>query len=109
MTVAFFRAADAFVYPSLNETFGLPILEAMACATPVICTRVASMPEIVEDGRTGFVVEAGDRDGLRKRLRWMAENPAAAQQMGATAREVVLKRFQWRHVVRRCLEAYRAA
>jgi len=44
-TVAFYQAADVFVYPSLNETFGLPILEAMACACPVVTSDVSAMPE----------------------------------------------------------------
>ncbi len=45
-TVQFYRAADAFVYPSFNETFGLPILEAMACGCPVVTSDTSSMPEI---------------------------------------------------------------
>ena len=45
-TVHFYRAADLLVYPSFNETFGLPILEAMACACPVVTSNVSSMPEI---------------------------------------------------------------
>ena len=45
-TVSFYRAADAFVYPSLNETFGLPILEAMACGCPVVTSDTSAMPEI---------------------------------------------------------------
>ena len=44
-TVHFYRAADAFVYPSLNETFGLPILEAMACGCPVVTSDISAMPE----------------------------------------------------------------
>jgi glycosyltransferase involved in cell wall biosynthesis len=44
-TVRFYRAADAFVYPSLNETFGLPILEAMACGCPVVTSDTSAMPE----------------------------------------------------------------
>ena len=44
-TVDFYRAADVFVYPSLNETFGLPILEAMACGCPVVTSDVSAMPE----------------------------------------------------------------
>jgi glycosyltransferase involved in cell wall biosynthesis len=43
--VNFYRAADVFVYPSLNETFGLPILEAMACGCPVVTSDVSAMPE----------------------------------------------------------------
>jgi glycosyltransferase involved in cell wall biosynthesis len=45
-TVQFYRAADVFVYPSFNETFGLPILEAMACGCPVVTSDTSSMPEI---------------------------------------------------------------
>jgi len=45
-TARFYRAADAFVYPSFNETFGLPILEAMACGCPVVTSDVSAMPEI---------------------------------------------------------------
>ena len=44
-TVSFYRAADVFVYPSLNETFGLPILEAMACGCPVVTSDTSAMPE----------------------------------------------------------------
>jgi glycosyltransferase involved in cell wall biosynthesis len=115
-----YRQASCVVLPSVYRTpeghfsavpelLGQTLLEAMACGTPVVCTRVASMPEIVEDGRTGFVVEPGDRDGLRHRLLWMKENPDVAKEMGTNARKVVLDRFLWRHVVHRCLEAYRAA
>ena len=45
-TVPFYQAADVLVYPSLNETFGLPILEAMACGCPVVTSQTSSMPEI---------------------------------------------------------------
>jgi glycosyltransferase involved in cell wall biosynthesis len=102
-----YRTPDGHV-STVPELLGQTLLEAMACGTPVICTRVASMPEIVEDGKTGFIVEPGDRDGLRTRLEWLAANPAEAAKFGEAGRQVVLERFQWRHVVRRCLDAYQA-
>ena len=46
---AFYQAASAFVFPSLYEGFGLPPLEAMACGTPVVCSHVSSLPEVVGD------------------------------------------------------------
>jgi glycosyltransferase involved in cell wall biosynthesis len=77
-TVQFYRAADAFVYPSLNETFGLPILEAMACGCPVVTSDVSAMPEtaggaaVLSDPRqpasiAAAIVEATgpERDRLR--------------------------------------------
>ncbi len=90
------------------ELLGQTLLESMACGTPVICTRVASMPEIVEDGRTGFVVEPGDYRAMHERLEWLAAHPAEALAMGAAGRATVVARFQWSQVVRRCLDAYAA-
>jgi glycosyltransferase involved in cell wall biosynthesis len=115
-----YRRALCLVLPSVYRTpegqqtdvpelLGQTLLEAMACATPVICTRVASMPEIVEDGVSGFVVEPGDTAALRSRLEWLAAHPLEASVMGAAGRERVLARFQWADVVTRCLDAYRTA
>jgi glycosyltransferase involved in cell wall biosynthesis len=100
-----YRTADG-QHTDVPELLGQTLLEAMACATPVICTRVASMPEIVEDGVSGFVVEPGDTPMLRARLSWLAEHPSEADAMGAAGRKTVLDRFQWPQVVERCLAAY---
>jgi glycosyltransferase involved in cell wall biosynthesis len=88
------------------ELLGQTLLEAMACGTPVICTNVASMPEIVDEGKTGFIVEPGDRAALADRLQWLAAHPVDALAMGAAGRRAVLERFQWSQVVQRCLDAY---
>jgi len=76
-TVSFYRAADVFVYPSLNETFGLPILEAMACGCPVVTSDTTAMPEtaggaaVLVDPKDppyiakGIIEAAGSRDHLR--------------------------------------------
>jgi glycosyltransferase involved in cell wall biosynthesis len=88
------------------ELLGQTLLEAMACGTPVICTNVASMPEIVDDGKTGFIVEPGARTALAERLQWLAAHPVDALAMGAAGRRAVLERFQWSQVVQRCLDAY---
>jgi glycosyltransferase involved in cell wall biosynthesis len=103
-----YRTPDGHV-SAVPELLGQTLLEAMSCGTPVICTRVASMPEIVEDGKSGFIVEPGDCDALRERLEWLAANRAAAVKLGEAGRQVVLERFQWPQVVQRCLEAYQAS
>ncbi len=100
-----YRTADG-QYSDVPELLGQTLLEGMACGTPVICTRVASMPEIVEDGVSGFIVEPGDHAALRSRLEWLAAHPAEADAMGAAGRARVLVRFQWPDVVERCLDAY---
>jgi glycosyltransferase involved in cell wall biosynthesis len=103
-----YRTPDGH-YSGVPELLGQTLLEAMACATPVICTRVASMPEIVEDGVSGFIVEPGEHAALQSRLEWLAAHPAEANAMGAAGRARVLAQFQWPDVVERCLDAYRAA
>ena len=90
------------------ELLGQTLLEGMACGTPAVCTNVASLPEVVEDGVTGLVVPPNDPAALRQALRWMLDHPQERASMGARARERVIRHFNWNTVVRRCLEAYAA-
>lgn len=91
------------------ELLGLVVLESMACGTPVIVTRVASLPDLVEDGVTGFIVPPNDAGAIRGRIEWLRADPARAAGMGRRARAAVLDRFTWPAVARRCLRAYAAA
>ena len=115
-----YRRAACVVLPSvyttpdgrttrIPELLGQTLLEGMACGRPVICTDVASMPEVVADGVHGFVVPPGDPAALRLALVRLREDRAAAEGMGRAGRQRVLDRFQWDDVVDRCLEAYAVA
>ncbi len=93
-TVHFYRAADVFVYPSFNETFGLPILEAMACGCPVVTSDLSSMPEIaggaavLSDPKNPASIARGITDALgpwKDRLRDEGLRRAAKFTWGATA------------------------
>jgi glycosyltransferase involved in cell wall biosynthesis len=88
------------------ELLGQTLLEGMASGIPAICTNVASMPEIVVDEVTGFIVPPNDPATLRAKLIWLRDNPAEAQRMGAAGRERVLQKFTWPQVVARCLAIY---
>jgi glycosyltransferase involved in cell wall biosynthesis len=112
-----YRSARVFVLPSVHETcygrrieiselLGLSVLEAMASGTPVICSRVGGVPEIVADGVTGFLVEPGNVDELRERINMLLTDNALAGRMGRAARESVLERFTWDKCAERCLESY---
>jgi glycosyltransferase involved in cell wall biosynthesis len=89
------------------ELLGQTLLEGMSCGAPGVCTEVASLPEVVEDGVTGFVVPPNDPAALAGRLRWLREHAPDARRMGDAARRRVFERFTWPRVVERCLEAYR--
>ena len=93
---------------NVPELLGQTLLEGMACGAPAICTDVASMPEVVEDGVTGFVVPAHDPAALGQKLRWLGEHPREAKKMGEAARQRVLDKFTWPRVVKHCLEIYTA-
>jgi len=93
-------------YHPIPELLGQTLLEGMACGSPAICTNVTSLPEIVEDGVTGFVVPPNDSGALRDRIEWLRDHPSQARQMGLMARSRVVEKFSWQAAVSRCLEAY---
>lgn len=90
----------------MPELLGQTLLEGMACGVPAVCTDVASMPEVVVNGVTGFVVPPNDPEALRERLLWLREHPDEARAIGEAGRRRVLEKFTWPAVVRRCLEIY---
>ncbi|MGZ4787901.1 MAG: glycosyltransferase family 4 protein [Terriglobales bacterium] len=91
---------------SVPELLGQTLLEGMACGAPAICTDVASMPEIIEDSRSGFIVAPNDPSAICRKLVRLRDHPAEAAQMGLAARQRVLDKFTWPAVVQRCLEIY---
>jgi glycosyltransferase involved in cell wall biosynthesis len=112
-----YRHASCIVLPSVYrdmygaetqvpELLGQTLLEGMACGIPAICTAVASMPEIVDHGVTGFVVPPNDPSALADVLQQIDLNPERARTMGLAARAVAMSRFSWDSVVDRCLDAY---
>ena len=87
-------AAIALVVPSVwFEGFPLVLLEAFARGTPVIASRIGSLAELVEHGKTGLLAEPGDPRDLAERMTWASEHPGDMGRMGATARERYEERF----------------
>jgi len=103
-----YRTADG-LQTKVPELLGQTLLEGMACGIPAVCTQVASMPEVVVDGLTGFIVPPNDPRALGDRLTWLRAHPDRAARMGAAARRHVLERFTWPAVVGRCLTHYEIA
>jgi N-acetyl-alpha-D-glucosaminyl L-malate synthase BshA len=91
--------ADLFLLPSATESFGLAALEAMACEVPVVASRVGGLPEVVDDGVTGFLCAPDDLDGMAARLVELVKNRPLHDRMGRAAREVALRRFSADRVV----------
>ncbi|HMJ11441.1 MAG TPA: glycosyltransferase [Polyangiaceae bacterium] len=84
---------DVFALSSLTEGLPLVIPEAMAAALPIVSTRVGGIPDVVEDGKIGFLVPSGDEHALRESLSKLLEDPTLAAWMGTRARSVALSRY----------------
>jgi glycosyltransferase involved in cell wall biosynthesis len=100
------RNAAMLVQPSLYETFGMPVIEAMASGLPVITSRVGGLAEIVSDGETGLFVEPGNSLQLAEALMTLLENPARACAMGAAARSRAFRMFSWEAAVGKLSSCY---
>jgi N-acetyl-alpha-D-glucosaminyl L-malate synthase BshA len=91
--------ADLLLLPSQSESFGLVALEAMACEVPVIATRVGGLPELVEDGATGFLFPVGDVNAMAAGAISLLSNQTLTQQFGGLAREVATTRFSAERII----------
>lgn len=98
-----YRDADVLALISKYEGFGLPVLEAMACGTPVVCSRAASLPEVA--GVAARLVEPGDVAGAAAALREVLTNPAEAARLRAAGLEQA-KKFSWRTTAEAMLRLY---
>lgn len=97
-----YGGARLLAAPSVwQEPFGLPIAEGMASGLPVVATYAGGIPELVEDGVTGRLVERGDAHALSRALQELLDDPARASRMGRAARARAEMRFGWDGVVQR--------
>ena len=97
---AILQTADIYVHPCLwEEAFGLTIAEAMACGCAVVASRTGGIPEIIEDGKCGILVERGDVPALREVLRTLLRDGARRRGLGTEARTRVVERFGLRSAV----------
>src|SRR5258708_3999880 len=104
--------AAVFVCPSIYEPFGLVILEAMACETPVVASRVGGITEIVVEGETGNL-EAFDQadvggffSALADRIEKLLKDTTLAARMGKAGRERVVQHFGWRAIAAQTVQLY---
>ncbi len=100
---ALYTGATAFVYPSLYEGFGLPVLEAMACGCPVVCSRIPALEEVSEGA--AIFIDPHDPDAMASALHGLLENPAGRQEWIHRGWERV-KAFTWEKTARAMLDIF---
>jgi len=106
--VNLYNEAAVFACPSIYEPFGIINLEAMACETPVVATRVGGIKEVVVDGQTGLLVPPNDPTTLGRAITQIIEDPEGAARMGQAGRRHVLQNFTWDRIAEKTLELYRS-
>jgi starch synthase len=101
---------DVRVWPSLHGTERVVNLEAMACGTPVVASRVGGIPEVVDDGVTGVLVDLGDdfEERFATEVSALLSDPTRATAMGAAGRERAVAEFGWDAIAARTVEVYRS-
>lgn len=99
--------SDLFLLPSSKESFGLAALEAMSCEVPVVAAHAGGIPEVVDEGVSGFLLPVGDVDGMADAALKILRDRDLYRRMGAAARETAVQRFHPDLIVPKYLDAYR--
>ncbi len=98
--------SDIFLLTSEMESFGLAVLEAMSCELPVICYNVGGLPEIVEEGKSGYLVEFGNIEEMAKKAIALLENKSKHLEFSQNARLQVMQKFDSRIIIEKYLNLY---
>jgi glycosyltransferase involved in cell wall biosynthesis len=100
---------DIFAALSRSESFGVAIIEASACELPVIVSDAGGLPEVVEDGETGFVVRRENPEAAGKAMIRLINDPDLRKEMGKKGRDHVIREYEWEHCVGLLEEVLREA
>lgn len=101
-----FQVADAAVFPSLYEPFGIVALEGMAAGLPTICSDVGGMAEIIKDGQNGLKVPPGDAGALAWALHRVISSPEWGRSLGATGRAETETIYNWDRIAEQTARVY---
>jgi glycosyltransferase involved in cell wall biosynthesis len=104
--VNLYQQADILINPSLSESFGMSLIEAMATGVPVIASKVGGMTGIVEVGKTGLLFKSGDAKALAEAIMLLLQNQQLRLSMGEASRQRVLNYFSWDKVTESLLVNY---
>lgn len=102
----FYSKAKCFVFPSLYEGFGIPVLEAMTCGCPVVLTNYSSFPEVA--GSAGVYYELNNAEDLKNKIKDLIDNESLRQVFSSKGLEQV-KKFSWEKAAGECLSVYKKA
>ncbi|MFB3789161.1 MAG: glycosyltransferase family 4 protein, partial [bacterium] len=94
-----YRDLDLVVLTSANEGLPVVIIEALASGAPAVATRVGGVPELIEEGKTGYIVEPGNIESIAEGIKKAAADPAQTRAMGLAAREEIIRKYSIQRLV----------
>ncbi|SEM29494.1 Glycosyltransferase Family 4 [Syntrophus gentianae] len=103
---ALYRQYDMLLFPSVREGFGLVLAEAMSCGLPIVASYTSAIPELVIDGKGGFLCEPGNSDTFAEKINLLAEMPELRREMGEFNRARVEKHFTLERMIREYSELF---
>lgn len=105
--VEYYRASSVFVAPTLYENLPIRVLEAMACGVPVVASNVCAIPEAIDNGVNGILIQPGSIEELADAICCLLRDPNLRRKMGDNARKTVLEKFDWNVNAVKTAEVYR--
>jgi glycosyltransferase involved in cell wall biosynthesis len=103
----FYQKADIYIGPSLYESFGASIIEAMTAGVPVVATRVGAVPELISEGQSGLVVDSNNPLAIANAVLKLLTNNVLRDSLSLAARDQVYKRFSWETICGALIQTYR--
>jgi glycosyltransferase involved in cell wall biosynthesis len=101
-----YQAADVFAFSTFYEHHPFAVLEALATGLPVVTTTVGGIPETIESGKNGLLLEPFNPRQFSEKILYLLEHPAKAAEMGAKARKTIVENYDWRIVVKDTVKVY---
>lgn len=103
---AVYQSVDILLFPTVREGFGLAAAEAMACGLPVVATDCSSLPELIDEGKGGFLCPMGDVTSFAQKVQLLADNALQRQEMGEYNRNKIEKTFTIDQMVNQYIELF---
>jgi glycogen(starch) synthase len=104
-----YQAADIFAFSTFYENLPFAVLEALSSGLPTVTTNVGGIPEMIENGKNGFLVNPSNTQEIANKVLFYIEHPAVASEMSLLARKTIVERFDWRFIVEKVLRVYNEA
>jgi L-malate glycosyltransferase len=101
-----YREMDILIMPTVREGFGLSIAEAMSCGLPVVASNCSSIPELIDDGKGGYLCPVGDVGAFADKINILAESPKLRKEMGEYNRAKVEKMFTAERMIKEYMELF---